>query len=62
MLPRRGAPPKAVPILVKEGYFWARFEGRDLRSGTLEARYAGSGGYHPLTTQIPVVSSVTTSR
>jgi hypothetical protein len=62
MLPRRGAPPKAVPILVKEGYFWARFEGRDLRSGTLEARYAGSDSYQPLTAQIPVVSSVTTSR
>jgi hypothetical protein len=62
MLPRRGAPPKAVPILVKEGYFWARFEGGDLGSGTLEARYAGSEAYEPLTTQIQVVSSVTTIR
>ena len=60
MLPRGGAAPKAVPILVKEGYFWARFEGRDLRSGTLEARYAGSDAYQPLTAQIPVVSAVTT--
>ena len=62
MLPRRGGPPKAVPILVKEGFFWARFEGRDLRSGTLEARYLGSDAYQPLTTQIQVVSSVTTIR
>jgi polysaccharide biosynthesis protein PslG len=62
MLPRRGAPPKAVPIFVKEGYFWARFEGGDLGSGTLEARYAGSEAYEPLTTQIQVVSSVTTIR
>jgi polysaccharide biosynthesis protein PslG len=62
MLPRRGAPPKAVPILVKEGLFWARFEGPALRSGTLEARYAGSDAYQSLTTQIQVVSSVTTTR
>jgi hypothetical protein len=61
MLPQRGAPPKAVPILVKEGYFWARFEGRSLRSGTLEARYGGSDVYQPLTTQMQVVSSVTTT-
>ena len=51
-----------MPVLVKEGYFWARFEGRALRSGTLEARYAGSDAYQPLTAQMPVVSSVTTIR
>jgi hypothetical protein len=62
MLPRSGAAPKAVPILVKEGYFWARFEGPALRSGTLEARYAGSDAYQPLTAQMPVVGSVTTIR
>jgi hypothetical protein len=62
MLPRRDAPPKAVPLLVTEGYFWARYEGPALRSGTLEARYPGSDAYQPLTTQIQVVSSVTTIR
>jgi hypothetical protein len=51
-----------VQVQVAEGYFWARFDGRDLTSGTLEARFAGAPGYHPLTTQIQVVSSVTTSR
>jgi hypothetical protein len=48
--------------VAREGIFWARFEGPDLRSGTLEARYPGSDAYQPLTTQIQVVSSVTTSR
>jgi hypothetical protein len=62
LLPRRGAPPKAVPVVVKEGFFWARFEGRYLRSGTLEARYGGSDAYQPLTAQVQVTSSNTTSR
>jgi len=62
LLPRRGKLPKPVRVGVKEGYFWARFEGRDLRSGILEARYAGSAGYQPLATRIQVVSSVTTVR
>ena len=62
LLPRRGTLPKPVRVTVKEGYFWARFEGRDLRSGILEARYAGSAGYAPLASRIQVVSSVTTSR
>jgi polysaccharide biosynthesis protein PslG len=62
MLPRRGAPPKPAQILVKEGYFWARFEGRALQSGTLETRYGGSDAYQPLTAQIQVLSSVTTIR
>jgi hypothetical protein len=62
LLPRRGAPPKSVPVLVKEGYFWARFDGRDLRSGTLEARYPGSDAYQPLSAQVQVASSATSSR
>lgn len=62
MLPRAGKPPKPMPVVVKEGLFWARFEGRDLRSGTLEVRYAGSDGYQPFSAQIPVVTSVTTIR
>jgi hypothetical protein len=62
LLPRRGAPPRAVPVVVKEGYFWARFEGPYLRSGTLEARYGGSDAYQPLTAQVQVVSSATTKR
>ena len=62
LLPRRGGLTKTVQVQVKEGYFWARFDGRDLTSGTLEARFLGAPGYHPLTTRIQVVSSVTTSR
>ena len=62
LLPRSGGRQKAVPIVVKEGLFWARFEGRDLRSGTLEARFAGLDGYQPLTAQVQVTTSVTTIR
>ena len=62
LLPRSGGRQKAVRVVVKEGLFWARFEGRDLRSGTLEARFAGSDGYQALTAQTQVVSSVTTIR
>jgi hypothetical protein len=62
LLPRRGGLTKTVQVQVAEGYFWARFDGRDLTSGTLEARFPGAAGYQPLTTQIQVVSSVTTSR
>lgn len=62
LLPRRSGPPKAVAIVVKEGYFWARFEGPELRSGTLEVRYSGSDVYQPLTAQVQVVSSATTKR
>jgi hypothetical protein len=62
LLPRRGAPPRAVPVVVKEGVFWARFEGRYLRSGTLEARYGGSDAYQPLTAQVQVVSSTARKR
>jgi hypothetical protein len=62
LLPRKSGLPKPVQVRVAEGYFWARFDGRDLTSGTLEARFAGVPGYKPLTTRIQVVSSVTTSR
>jgi polysaccharide biosynthesis protein PslG len=62
LLPRRGGQTKTVQVQVAEGYFWARFDGRDLTSGTLEARFPGAPGYQPLTTQIQVISSVTTSR
>ena len=62
LLPRSGGRTKAVPVVVKEGIFWARFEGRDLRSGTLQARFAGSAGYQPLTAQIQLTTSVTTIR
>jgi polysaccharide biosynthesis protein PslG len=62
LLPRSGGRQKAVRVVVKEGLFWARFEGRDLRSGTLEARFAGLDGYQPLTAQIQVTTSVTTIR
>jgi hypothetical protein len=62
LLPRRGAPPKAVPVVVKEGFFWARFDGRDLRSGTLEARFDGSDAYQPFTAQFQVAASATTKR
>jgi hypothetical protein len=62
LLPRRAGPPRPVTILVKEGYFWARFEGRLLTSGTLEARYPGSAEYKPLALQAPVPRSATTRR
>jgi polysaccharide biosynthesis protein PslG len=62
LLPRSGGRTRSVPVVVKEGIFWARFEGRDLRSGTLQARFAGSAEYQPLTAQIQVTSSVTTIR
>jgi polysaccharide biosynthesis protein PslG len=62
LLPGSGGRTKAVPVVVKEGIFWARFEGRDLRSGTLEARFAGSDGYQALTAQVQVTTSVTTIR
>jgi polysaccharide biosynthesis protein PslG len=62
LLPRRGAPPKAVPVVVKEGFFWARFDGRDLRSGTLEAWFDGSDAYQPFTAQFQVAASATTKR
>jgi polysaccharide biosynthesis protein PslG len=56
-LPRRGAPPRTVSVLVTEGVFWERFEGRDLTSGTVEVRWPGSDAYEPLTTQVQVTSS-----
>jgi hypothetical protein len=62
LLPRRGAAPKSVPVVVKEGYYWARFEGRDLTSGTLGVRYGGSDAYQPLSAEFQVVASATTKR
>jgi polysaccharide biosynthesis protein PslG len=61
-LPRKGYPPRTVLVPVKEGIFWARFEGRDLTSGTVDVSYGGSAAYHALTSQVQVVSSATTSR
>jgi hypothetical protein len=62
LLPRVGAPPLAKTVAVKEGYFWARFEGRSLTSGTVEIRYGGSSAYLPVTTRAQVASSTTSKR
>ena len=62
MLPRSGAAPKAVPVLVKEGYFWARFEGRALRSGNARGPLRRLGRLPAADGSDPVVSSVTTIR
>jgi GH35 family endo-1,4-beta-xylanase len=62
LLPRLGAPPRAVTVIVKEGYFWARFEGPALTSGTVEVRYGGSTAYLPVVAKTQVVSSATTKR
>jgi polysaccharide biosynthesis protein PslG len=56
LLPRVGAPPLVKTVIVKEGYFWARFEGRALTSGTVQVRYGGSTAYLPVTTTTQVVS------
>jgi hypothetical protein len=62
LLPRVGAPPRAVTVVVKEGYFWARFEGPALTSGTVEVRYGGSTAYLPVVATAQVVSSATTKQ
>ena len=62
LLPERDGSPRLVRVLVKEGIFWARFEGAGLRAGTLSASYPGSPLYRPLTLQVPVATSVTTRR
>jgi hypothetical protein len=62
LLPRHGAPPKAVTVIVKEGYFWARFEGPALTSGMVEVRYGGSTAYLPVVARAQVVSSSATRR
>ena len=62
LLPRVGAPPRAVTVIVKEGYFWARFEGPALTSGTVEVRYGGSTAYLPVVATAQVVSSATTKQ
>jgi polysaccharide biosynthesis protein PslG len=62
LLPEHDGSPRVVRVLVKEGIFWARFEGAGLRPGTLAASYPGSPLYRPLTLQVPVATSVTTRR
>jgi hypothetical protein len=62
LLPRHGAPPLAKKVIVKEGYFWARFEGRSLTSGKVQVRYGGSTAYLPVIARTQVVSSATTRR
>jgi hypothetical protein len=62
LLPRIDAPPKRVTIAVKEGYFWARFEGPALTSGTVQLQYGGSTAYLPVTTSAQVATSATTKR
>ena len=62
LLPERDGSPRVVRVQVKEGIFWARFEGAGLRPGTLAASYPGSPLYRPLTLQVPVATSVTTRR
>jgi hypothetical protein len=48
LLPRRGAPPRPVTVVVTGGFFRASFDGSKLRSGTVEARYAGDPSYEPI--------------
>ena len=62
LLPRHGSPPRAVTVMVKEGYFWARFEGPALTSGRVEVRYGGSIAYLPVVATTQVASSATTKR
>jgi polysaccharide biosynthesis protein PslG len=62
LLPRRNAAPRPVTIVVKEGYFWARFQDPSLTSGTVVLQYGGSSAYLPVTTQAQVASSATTKR
>ncbi len=61
-LPRRGGKTKQVTVMVREGYFWARFDGRDLQPGTVQASFLGAPGYAPATTRIQVSGSLTRSR
>jgi polysaccharide biosynthesis protein PslG len=62
LLPRIGAPPLAKTVIVKEGYFWARFEGRALTSGTVQVQYGGSTAYLPVVATTQVASSATSKR
>ena len=61
-LPSRGGSTKTVQVLVKEGYFWARFDGRHLRRGTLAASFTGASGYAGVTSRVQVSSSATSKR
>jgi polysaccharide biosynthesis protein PslG len=49
LVPRSAGPPRVATAMVKEGVFWVRFDGRDLRLGTVEVRYGGSASYLPAT-------------
>jgi polysaccharide biosynthesis protein PslG len=62
LLPRRNMPPRQVRVVVKEGYFWARFEGPSLTSGQVEVRYGGSSAYLPAVATAQVANSATTKR
>jgi hypothetical protein len=62
LLPRRDLPPKRVSVIVKEGYFWARFEDPKLTSGTVELQYGGSTAYLPVSVRAVVATSATTKR
>jgi hypothetical protein len=62
LLPRADLPPRRVTVQVKEGYFWERFEGTSLTSGTVQLQYGGSTAYLPVTASVQVPSSATTKR
>lgn len=62
MLPRRSRSPRAVVVVAKEGYFSGRFDGRALRSGTVEARYGGTSAYQPLTARVQLAPALATIR
>jgi hypothetical protein len=56
LVPRAAGPPRVGTAMVKEGVFWVRFDGRDLRPGTVEVRYGGSPSYLPLTARAQTVA------
>jgi len=62
LLPRRNLPPRQVNVVVKEGYFWARFEGPTLTSGQVEVRYNGSSVYLPVVVRAQLATSATSKR
>jgi hypothetical protein len=55
LLPTRGGLPRAARVVIKEGAFWARFEGRDRVPGPVEVRYPGSPSYLPVTARTSTV-------
>jgi hypothetical protein len=56
LVPRSAGPPRVATAMVKEGVFWVRFDGRDLRPGTVEVRYGGSASYLPATARAATVA------